>query len=401
MCSPRANVGKPPRNPFVGSAALSGGDGVHAIYQASTHMSGYGVNQEVSRFALVGHIIQHRMRQNTRIVLIFAGFCVMTGGWCAAKEEAPSPDALISRAHLQEEIWTDGTPPMLMRAEIQISDSKGALVKGQYTFNWASPSQWREDIRFENYERIRVRDMNGYWQKSGLGYQPQTIFELDTLLHLKDALKVGSRQTLGKTRIRERDGVRQNCTEVKWVASTDRTLCFDEVTGALLSVEYPSGENQHLPQISRIEYDAFTSVGGKLVPYEIRALRDRKVIATVKVLELTKIAEEDPTIFNAPPNSEFWAQCGDGQDRELVAAPPPKYPASARANHESGRVILYAVVEADGSLSHTTIIQRATPGLEAASIEALRQWRYKPAACGQIPLRTETSIPMDFWLGPD
>ncbi len=363
-------------------------------------MSECGVNQKLFRFVLVGHIIQHRMRQNTIIVLIFACFFVMTGGWCAAKDEAPSPNALISGAHQQEEIWTDGTPPMLMRAEIQVSDSKGALVKGQYTFNWAAPSQWREDIRIENYERIRVRDVNGYWQKSGLGYQPQIIFELDTLLHLKDALRVGSRQTLGKTKTREKDGVRQNCTEVKWVASTDRTLCFDAVTGALLSVEYPSGENQNLPQISRIEYDAFTFVGGKLVPYEIRALRDRRVVATVKVLEITKVAEEDPTIFTAPPNSEFWAQCGDVQVRELLATAPPKYPASARANHESGRVIFYAVVEADGSLSHTTIIQRATPELEAAAIEALRQWRYKPAACGQTPLRTETSIAMDFWLGP-
>jgi TonB family protein len=349
---------------------------------------------------LVGLIIQHRMRQYTSVIFIFASFFAMAGGWCAATEETPSRDALISRAHLQEDIWTDGTPPMVMLAEIQVADSKGDLVKGQYTFNWASPSQWREDIRFENYERIRVRDVNGYWQKSELGHQPQIIFELDTLLHLKDALKVGLRQTLGKTKTHEKDGVRQNCTDVKWVASTDRTLCFDEVTGALLSVAYPSGENQNLPQISRIEYGAFTSVSGKLVPYEIRALRDRKVIATVKILEITKGAEEDPTIFKAPPDSEFWAQCGDVQDRDLVASSLPKYPASARANHESGRVIFYAVIEADGSLSHTTIIQRSTPGLEAAAIEALRQWRYKPAACGQTPVRTETSIAMDFWLGP-
>jgi TonB family protein len=355
---------------------------------------------ELFHFALGRHIIRHRMRQNTSIVWIFACFFVMTGGWSAAKEEAPSPDALISRARLQEEIWTDGTPPMLMRAEIQVSDSKGALVKGQYTFHWASPSRWREDIQIANYERIRVRDVNGYWQKSGLAYQPQSIFELDTLLHLKDALKVGPRQTLGKTKTREKDGVRQNCTEVKWGGSTDRTLCFDKVTGALLSVEYASGENPNLPQISRIEYEAFTSVGGKLVPYEIRALRDRKVYATVKVLEISKIADEDPSVFNAPPNSEFWAQCGDVQDRELVATSPPKYPPGARANHESGRVIFYAVVEADGSLSHTAIIQRATPGLEAAATEALRQWRYKPASCGQTPLRTETSIAMDFWLEP-
>ena len=77
---------------------------------------------------------------------------------------------------------------------------------------------------------------------------------------------------------------------------------------------------------------------------------------------------------------------------------PPRYPTSARANQEQGRVILYAVIEADGSLSHMTIIHRSTPDLEAAAVEAIRHWHYKPAACGQTPIRVETSIATDFWL---
>jgi len=287
---------------------------------------------------------------------------------------------------------------MLMRAEIQVYDAHGALAHGDYTFDWVSPIQWREQIRFTDYERLRVRDAKGYWQKSGLRYQPEIIFQLDTILHLKKALLVGSKQTLGQVRNGEKAGVRQKCTEVKWTAATERIMCFDEVNGALVSVEYPRREHQNPPDISRIEYGAFNTVGGKLVPYEIRALKDRKVIAVVKVLEIAKITEENPALFNVPANAEFWAQCDDMQEPEVVDRVPAQYPAGARTSHEQGRVTVYAVIEADGSLSHITIIRRATPNLEAAAVEAIRHWHYKPAACGQTPIRVETSIATDFWL---
>ncbi len=258
------------------------------------------------------------MTNDKSSVLIFACLFLANAAWCPAKEEAASPEALISRARLHEDIWTEGTPPTLMRAEIQVSDPKGALVHGDYTLDWVSPSQWRKEIRFPNYERLRVRDAKGYWQKSGLSYEPEIIFQLDTILHLKDAFRVRSKQTLGKIRSRGKAGVRQNCTEVKWTTGTDRIMCFDEANGALVSIEYPRRENQNPPEISRIEYGAFNTVGGKLFPYEIRALKDRKVIAAAKVLEIAKITEENPALFNVPMNGEFWAQCDDMQEAELV-----------------------------------------------------------------------------------
>jgi hypothetical protein len=36
--------------------------------------------------------------------------------------------------------------------------------------------------------------------------------------------------------------------------------------------------------------------------------------------------------------------------------------------------------------------------LASAAADAIRQWRYKPAACGSTPIRLETSISVDFWL---
>jgi TonB family protein len=286
----------------------------------------------------------------------------------------------------------------MMRAEIQVSDAKGTLVNGSYTLNWVSPSRWREEIRFGNYERLRVGEANGYWQRSGLNYQPEVVFELDRLLHVRDVLRVASKQTLGKIKNREKDGIRQKCTEVKWITQVDRVICFDEAGGNLLSVEYPRGQNQSPPVMSRIEYSAFNTIDGKRVPYEIRALRDKKPTAAVKILEIVKTNEENAAQFEKLENAEFWPHCDDMQEVESVSRIQPVYPMSARTNREQGRVILYAVIEADGSLSHLTVIQRATPTLESAAVEAVRHWRYKPASCGQLPIRIETSIETDFWL---
>jgi TonB family protein len=338
------------------------------------------------------------MNPNKILVLVLGSAFLTVFAWCADKEEPRSSEELISRARSQEEIWAQGTPPMSMRAELQVFDAKGTPVHGDYSFDWVAPSKWREEIRFGKYERLRVRDAKGYWQMSGLSYQPEIIFQLDTLLHLKDAFRVGTKQSLGKVKNRGKAGLRQNCTEVKWTTRTERIMCFEEANGALVSVEYPTGENQNSPEISRIEYGAFNTVSGKLVPNEIRAFKDRRVIATVRVLEIAKITEENPALFNVPANAEFWPQCDDMQEPELLDRVQPRYPSSARTNREQGRVILYAVVEVDGSLSHMAIIHRATPDLEAAAVEAIRRWHYKPAACGQTPIRSETSIATDFWL---
>ena len=67
----------------------------------------------------------HRdMNSKKGIVLLFACVFLAIAAQCAEKEEPASPEALISRARLQEEVWAEGTPPMLMRAELRVFDAK-------------------------------------------------------------------------------------------------------------------------------------------------------------------------------------------------------------------------------------------------------------------------------------
>lgn len=63
-------------------------------------------------------------------VLILVLMFLTNIAWCATKEETPKPEALISRARMQEEIWTEGTPSMKMQAELQVYDAEGNLGHG-------------------------------------------------------------------------------------------------------------------------------------------------------------------------------------------------------------------------------------------------------------------------------
>lgn len=330
----------------------------------------------------------------------FAFVCVMLGSavCSASKEDSVSADVLVARARKLHEVWTAGTAPVMMRADIQVFNGKDGVTPGQFIVNWISPTQWREDLRFRNYERVRVHDAKGYWQKSGLDFQPKIIRELDTLLNSKLVLKIRAKQFLGKVKSRDRDGVRQKCTEVKSKTDTDWILCFAEGSGNLVSVEYPKNDNESAPEITRVQYDAFHDVGEKHVPFEIRAFRDKMVVATVIVAEIKPVAEENPSAFVVPANSDFWAQCEDMQEAELVGRAQPKYPENARSNHQSGGVMFYAVIEADGTISHLTVIEHGPASLEAAAAEGIVQWHYKPAVCGSTPIRVETAIAVDFHL---
>lgn len=335
------------------------------------------------------------MKLSSPIILALAALVFSPIARCASKKEAVISETLVAKARSQQ-VWDEQTPALRLKAELGVTNADGTTAQGDYIFDWVSPTQWREEIKFANYARLRVRDANGYWQKSTLDYQPMLVYELSGMLHVKDVLRIRSLQTLGKVKSRDKNGTRESCVAVNWARATDRVLCFDESSGGLIGVEYPQKDRQAPPPISRIEFGLFHSAGGKLVPFEVRAFKDGKIVATEKVREVTEVKEVNPALFNPPGDAVLWPQCDDMQDAEPVERAPLNYSPAIRSM-AAKRVILYGVVEENGSLSHVTIIQGANPEMNTAAFEAFRHWRYKPAQCGQTPIRVETSMYFDFW----
>ena len=71
------------------------------------------------------------------------------------------------------------------------------------------------------------------------------------------------------------------------------------------------------------------------------------------------------------------------------------YPDIARQAGVEGTVVVQALVGTDGRVRDTRIV-RSIPMLNGAAVEAVRQWRFKPAATGAGPVATWVSVPITF-----
>jgi protein TonB len=75
----------------------------------------------------------------------------------------------------------------------------------------------------------------------------------------------------------------------------------------------------------------------------------------------------------------------------------PVYPAIAASARIEGRVILEAVINERGGVERVKVLG-STPLLDAAAIEAVKQWRYTPTLLNGTPVAVLLTITINFTL---
>ena len=75
----------------------------------------------------------------------------------------------------------------------------------------------------------------------------------------------------------------------------------------------------------------------------------------------------------------------------------PEYPDLAREAGVEGTVMLWALVDLDGSVKAVQVI-RSVPLLDAAASAALLRWRFTPALANGHPVRVWVAVPVKFSL---
>ena len=75
----------------------------------------------------------------------------------------------------------------------------------------------------------------------------------------------------------------------------------------------------------------------------------------------------------------------------------PVYPPVARAAHVEGIVILEAVIGEDGGVRDVRVL-RSRPLLDAAAIDAVRQWRFTPTLLNGQPVPVVMTVTVAFKL---
>ena len=75
----------------------------------------------------------------------------------------------------------------------------------------------------------------------------------------------------------------------------------------------------------------------------------------------------------------------------------PAYPAIAQAAGIQGVVIIQAVIDPSGKVIDTKVL-RSHPLLEAAALDAVRQWEYSPTLLNGQPISVVMTVTVNFAL---
>jgi TonB family protein len=82
---------------------------------------------------------------------------------------------------------------------------------------------------------------------------------------------------------------------------------------------------------------------------------------------------------------------------KLLQQVTPEYPAEAREKKISGTVVLHVVLSREGYVSRIDFVG-GPPELMAASMNAVRQWKYQPTFLNGDPVEVDTMISVQFNL---
>jgi protein TonB len=80
-----------------------------------------------------------------------------------------------------------------------------------------------------------------------------------------------------------------------------------------------------------------------------------------------------------------------------ISKTAPEYPEVARNEHLQGTVKLHAIIGIDGKIKSLNVI-KGYCSLAAASLDAVRKWRYQPTLVNGQPVEVDTTIDVIFQL---
>jgi TonB family protein len=134
-----------------------------------------------------------------------------------------------------------------------------------------------------------------------------------------------------------------------------------------------------------------------------------KPVLTAKLEKIETIASIDDALFTPPSDATLLPNVITLSERETKSQrlhhPFPeydyRYPGENRSVHLAGLVIISLQVQTDGRVSNLRV-ERASgpPGLEQASMDAVRNWTYKRFFRNGEPVGVNTTVTLVYSLTP-
>lgn len=89
---------------------------------------------------------------------------------------------------------------------------------------------------------------------------------------------------------------------------------------------------------------------------------------------------------------------GDVQAPVLVRRVEPSYPEIARRSRTRGVVVIEAIIDREGNVTDARILRGLPMGLDHEALEAVHQWKFKPALLNGRPVPVVFTLTVNFQL---
>jgi Gram-negative bacterial TonB protein C-terminal len=140
--------------------------------------------------------------------------------------------------------------------------------------------------------------------------------------------------------------------------------------------------------------------GEKMVPLELSANENGKVIATAKTVALQTMPLTTADFVPGDDLKKFGDKPAKVSSAVIAGfktgGPDPIFPAAAKEKHVSGAVVMRAIIGRDGRIHKLTLISYGDGVLAMSSLNAVRQWTYKPYILNGEPTEVDTTITVNY-----
>ena len=325
----------------------------------------------------------------------------------AAKKKKlnPAAVALFEKAIQASDLKVKGETAFRLQATMHVYNGQ-RRVDGILVEFWAPEKKTRSEVMFPDYNYLQVDDGHHWWTKTNDEYMPYPVAELLHTVQFagdlksmvppapedataKQAGQEHNQENIELGKPEKEKGTSWVCVKTHNWRGSKAQLCFDPATGRL--TEILAG--------LRYEYGDYQAFGKKSFPRTMRSLyADGTEMGELQATQIDGLENPDPSLFGPVAGSKEFTHtpsaCVNAISAKIIKMVQPVYPVDAKERGITGRVVIHAVIGGDGVPHALWVVRSPAPVLSAASLAAVKQWRYQPTMlCGQpVPVDTVLTV---------
>lgn len=274
------------------------------------------------------------------------------------------------------------------------------MLQGTYTEVWVSKTQWRREIVVGDTLKTEVAAGQKRFLLEPAKALPEHIRDRPALSgsgrfqpeawkpeKIENRKLNGSSVRCIETTPVVRVGLHLRTQPQREVLGDVPSLCFDSSGGVLVAEIEPAMNHSEDEACFFSDYQRFED---RIYARSYQLLEGGQTRLEARVVELVALSQVDRELFAVPNGAKELTSCPDP-----VRPPIAVYEPRPMGWNGSGVVVISTSVGIDGTPRDLSVDSSPNPKQEKAALEAVRQWRFRPATCDGEPVQEKIAVEVD------